>query len=104
MTRRTSNSAQSFGAGCVGSLAIGSLAMGRRPAIRLRTIKKTAEILNISECSVRRLHQVGRAARSPPGMLRSDFRRGYRGSSRHQSHLPAGKDFPERRDTKLFKR
>jgi hypothetical protein len=63
MTRRTSNSAQSFGAGCVGSLAMGSLAMGRRPAIRLRTIKKTAEILNIWECSVRRLHQVGRAAR-----------------------------------------
>jgi hypothetical protein len=92
MTRRTSNPAQSFGAGCVGSLA-----MGRRPAIRLRTIKETAEILNISERSVRLLHRVGRAARSPPGMLRSDFRRGYRGSSRHQSHLPAGKDFPERR-------
>lgn len=67
MTRRTSNLARSS----VLASRVGGLALGARPVTKLRKIGETADILNVSERTVRRLidmgalpvHRLGRSVR-----------------------------------------
>jgi excisionase family DNA binding protein len=67
MTRRTSN----FARNSVLASRVGGLALGARPVTKLRKIGETADILNVSERTVRRLidmgalpaHRLGRSVR-----------------------------------------